>query len=30
MEEKDTPEIIGVKAEAITCLGKISDAFSNN
>jgi hypothetical protein len=30
LEEKDTPELIGVKAEAITVLGKIAESFSAN
>lgn len=30
MEEKDQPEIMGIKAEAITCLGKIAEAFPDN
>lgn len=30
MDEKDTPEIIGIKAEAITVLGKIAESFSAN
>jgi hypothetical protein len=27
LNERDTPEILGIKAEAITCLGKIAEAF---
>jgi len=27
LDERDTPEILGIKAEAITCLGKIAEAF---
>jgi hypothetical protein len=28
--ERDSPEIMGIKAEAITCLGKIAEAFPTN